>query len=262
MFFKDLQRDIRAFMRRDPAARSVVEVLLLYPGFHAIFGYRLAHRLWLWRMRFLARFISLFARFLTGAEIHPGAIIGHGFFIDHATGVVIGETAEIGEDVTLYHDVTLGGISPAVDSVSQVARKRHPTLRDGVIIGSGAQILGPITVGRNARVGANAVVLKDVAENTTVVGIPARAVGPRPSEEVTEFAAYGAQASAPDPVSRAIEGLNQKVADLTRRLHDMESASLAKSLGGSDETGTTGMSHGSDRDSDDDGSAATPRGGG
>ncbi|MEQ8370321.1 MAG: serine O-acetyltransferase EpsC [Alphaproteobacteria bacterium] len=254
MYFKDLQRDIQAFMRRDPAARSAAEVVLLYPGFHAIFWYRLSHRLWLWRLRFPARFISLFARFLTGIEIHPGAVIGHGFFIDHATGVVIGETAEIGNDVTLYHDVTLGGISPAVDSAAQVNQKRHPTLLDGVIVGSGAQILGPITVGRNARVGANAVVLKDVAENTTVVGIPARAVGPRPSDEVTQFAAYGTPAGAPDPVARALDGLNQKVAELTRRLAEMENARSGKESAGSDvsdpagaggTTGTTGKLAGS-----------------
>ena len=151
---KNLREDIDATIARDPAARSRLEVVLIYPGFQAVTLHRIAHACWRRGWRLLGRTISQFSRWTTGIEIHPAAVIGRRFFIDHGMGVVIGETSEIGDDVTLYHGVTLGGVSPSVDSHSQRDQKRHPTLEDGVIVGSGAQVLGPITVGRCARVGA------------------------------------------------------------------------------------------------------------
>ncbi len=162
-----IREDLAAARRHDPAARSGVEVALLYPGVHAIWAHRVNHRLWRWKLRFIARAGSQFTRFLTGIEIHPGAVIGRRFFIDHGAGVVIGETAEIGDDVMLYHGVTLGGRSLA-------GGKRHPTLGNGVIVGAGAKILGPITIGAGATVGANAVVTKDAAPESVLVGIPAK----------------------------------------------------------------------------------------
>ncbi|MGB1027973.1 MAG: serine O-acetyltransferase, partial [Rhodospirillaceae bacterium] len=167
MAFKRLREDIDAIMHRDPAARSRLEVLLCYPGLHAVLFYRVSNFLWRKNWPTMARVVSQIAKMLTAVEIHPGATIGRRFFIDHATGVVIGETAEIGHDVTIYHDVTLGGISLNPG-------KRHPTLEDGVIVGAGAQVLGPITVRTGARVGANAVVISEVPPGATVVGIPAR----------------------------------------------------------------------------------------
>lgn len=160
---------IRRIQQLDPAARSALEVLLLYPSVHAMMMYRIAHIFYHWRFFFLARFISQFARFLTGIEIHPGAKIGKGFFIDHGMGVVIGETVVIGNDVTIYHQVTLGG-------TGKEKGKRHPTIGDSVIIGTGAKVLGPITVGDYAKIGANAVVVKSVESHQTVVGIPAHPI--------------------------------------------------------------------------------------
>ncbi|MBL4690898.1 MAG: serine acetyltransferase, partial [Rhodospirillales bacterium] len=156
--FERFREDIAAFMERDPAARNGLEIVLCYPGFHALVIYRWAH--WLWQRKFLllARVISYLGRIVTAIEIHPGAEIGRRFVIDHGTGVVVGETSIIGDDVTLYHSVTLGGTSPAVDSHNQIGQKRHPTILDGAIIGSGAAVLGPITIGKCARVGANSVV--------------------------------------------------------------------------------------------------------
>ncbi|MCH8507003.1 MAG: serine O-acetyltransferase, partial [Ectothiorhodospiraceae bacterium] len=171
--FERLREDIRSVMDRDPAARNAFEVLTCYPGLHALLWHRLCHRLWNWRLRWLARCLSTGARWLTGIEIHPGARIGRRFFIDHGMGVVIGETAEIGDDVTLYHGVTLGGTSTAKG-------KRHPTLGNNIVVGAGAKVLGPIMVGDGARVGSNAVVLKDVPDGATLVGIPARIAGQRP----------------------------------------------------------------------------------
>jgi serine O-acetyltransferase len=165
--FKTLRRDVQAVFDRDPAARSTLEVILLYPGLHAVWLHRLAHSLWRDGFFLLARFISQFSRWLTGIEIHPGAQIGPGLFIDHGMATVIGETAEIGEDVTLYHNVTLGG-------VSWEKVKRHPTLEDHVVVGAGAQVLGPIRIGAHSRIGANSVVVKDVPPNSIVVGIPGR----------------------------------------------------------------------------------------
>ena len=210
-------------MARDPAARSRLEVIFCYPGFQALLIYRVSHALWKRGWRMLGRLMSHFGRIVTGIEIHPGAKIGRRLFIDHGMGVVIGETSEIGDDVTLYHDVTLGGVAPSIDSDSQRDVKRHPTLADGVIVGSGAQVLGPITIGKNARVGANAVVTKDVAHCATVVGIPARAVQPRQAEDNPQFVAYGTPTGdIPDPVARAIEGLLDEVQSLRARIGELE----------------------------------------
>ena len=193
--FADLKDEIDAIRARDPAARSRWDVMTSYASFHAVRFHRLAH--WLWRRRWfwLARYIAQWGRFWTGIEIHPGAKIGKRLFIDHGMGVVIGEFSEIGDDVTLYHGVTLGGVSPSENSAAQAGKKRHPTLGNNVVVGSGAQILGPITVGGCARVGANSVVVKDVKARTTVVGIPARVVRDSAQSEQTHtqapFVSYG-----------------------------------------------------------------------
>ncbi len=232
--FKTFRKDIAACMARDPAARSKLEVILAYPGFHAVVWYRIARWFWRRRMYLLGRFISHIGRMLTGIEIHPGASIGEGFFIDHGLGVVIGETAEIGDNVTLYHDVTLGGISPSEDSDAQRQQKRHPTLGNDVIVGSGAQILGPITVGDGARVGANSVVLVDVAPGTTVVGIPAKvARGRVPIDDAQRvpFAAYGTEANIPDPMQRVIDALLDKVQGLSMQVEDLERRLAEKDSG-------------------------------
>jgi len=164
-----LRHDIEVVFDRDPAARSVPEVVLSYPGLHAIWSHRLTHWLWIKNAKFLARCLSQLTRWLTGIEIHPGAIIGRGLFIDHGMGVVIGETAEVGDDVTMYHGVTLGGLSGHKG-------KRQPTSEDGVVIGAGAKILGPVVVGRDSRIGANAVVIKPVPPNSVVVGVPGKII--------------------------------------------------------------------------------------
>jgi serine O-acetyltransferase len=221
---KAMREDIRGVEDRDPAARSWLEIILCYPGFHAVVLYRAAHWAWRKNLKLLGRLISQFGRFLTGIEIHPGAMIGSSFFIDHGMGVVIGETAVIGDRVTLYHDVTLGGVAPSINTDSQRNQKRHPTLQDEVIVGSGAQILGPVTVGRCARVGANAVVTKDVQEGVTVVGIPGRAI-PRLTEYVGgKFSPYGTPiGDIPDPIARALEGLMDQVTMLKARVEELES---------------------------------------
>jgi serine O-acetyltransferase len=222
---KNLREDIDATIARDPAAKSRLEVVLLYPGFQAVLLHRFAHGCWTHGWHLLGRTISQFSRWVTGIEIHPGARIGRRCFIDHGMGVVIGETSEIGDDVTLYHGVTLGGVSPSEDSHSQRDQKRHPTLEDGVIVGSGAQVLGPITVGRCARVGANAVATKDVPSCVTVVGIPAKAIQPRDrrGEAEPRFVAYGTPTGdASDPVSRAIDGLLDEVQRLRARVGQLE----------------------------------------
>ncbi len=215
MVFKSLQEDIASIRQRDPAAHSWLEVVLCYPGLHALLFYRLAHWCWLAGLRVLGRFISHLGKFFTGIEIHPGATIGRRFFIDHGTGVVIGETAIIGDDVTLYHGVTLGG-------TSLHKGKRHPTLEDGVIVGSGAQVLGPITVAKGARIGANAVVLTDVPEGVTMVGIPARAAARKPKPGDAEFCAYGMDETIPDPVAREIYALRGQVTALLERVAELE----------------------------------------
>lgn len=216
--FKRLKEDIDSVFGRDPAVRSRIEVFFCYPGFHALRFYRLGHWLWTHGFRLLGRFVSHVGRVLTGIEIHPGAEIGHRFFIDHGMGVVIGETAVIGDDVTLYHGVTLGGVtwSPG---------KRHPTIEDGVVIGAGAQVLGPITVGKNARIGANAVVLKDVPPETTMVGVAARPAtrSADKREERERFPAYGTPSpNLSDPMSRSIEALLDEISLLKARVEQLE----------------------------------------
>ena len=204
--FDRAKEEIRVIFDRDPAARSAWEVITCYPGFHALLFHRLAHQLWKWEMKWLARFLSHIARWFTGIEIHPAALIGRRFFIDHGMGVVIGETALIGDDCTLYHGVTLGG-------TSWNKGKRHPTLANGVVVGAGAKILGPITIGRDARIGSNAVVVKDVPDGATAVGIPARILdnGPKGAREESAakmgFTAYGIGADVNDPMVKAIHGL-------------------------------------------------------
>lgn len=226
MVFKRLGEDIRAFVDRDPAARSTWEVAICYPGFHAIMVHRLAHALWRRRLHFIARCVSQIGRFFTGVEIHPGAMIGRRFVIDHGQGVVIGETAEIDDDVTMYQSVTLGGIAPSIDSRSQVSVKRHPTIEANVIIGSGAQILGPITIGEGARIGANSVVTKDVPAGVTAVGIPAHVITEAGdgSGRGHAFRAYGtAPGGCPDPYGEDIEGLRAEIKALNERLLQAES---------------------------------------
>lgn len=216
MVFKSLQEDIVSIRQRDPAAHSWLEVVLCYPGFHALLFYRLAHWCWGRGFRVLGRFVSHVGKIFTGIEIHPGATLGRRFFIDHGTGVVIGETAIIGDDVTIYHGVTLGG-------TSLHKGKRHPTLEDGVIVGSGAQVLGPITVSKGARIGANAVVLTDVPAGATMVGIPARMAMRKPKSGEAEFCAYGlADDTMPDPVARAIDSLRGQVGSLLERVAELE----------------------------------------
>ena len=168
---------LQSIIDRDPAAKSKLSLILTYPGVKAVFFHKLAHFFSVAKFDLIARIISQFSRFLTGIEIHPGAKIGKNLFIDHGMGVVIGETSKIGDNVTIYHMVTLGGISPSINSNDQRQTKRHPTLMDNVVVGSGAQILGPVVVGKNSKIGANAVVTKDVPENAVMIGIPAKNVG-------------------------------------------------------------------------------------
>ena len=180
---------LQSVIDRDPAAKSKLSVVLTYPGVKAVFFHRIAHFFCVAKFDLIARIISQFSRFLTGIEIHPKAKIGKNLFIDHGMGVVIGETSEIGDNVTIYHMVTLGGISPSINSSNQRDVKRHPTLKNNVVVGSGAQVLGPIVVGENAKIGANAVVTKDVPENAVMVGIPAKNVGAVPTDK--KFRPYG-----------------------------------------------------------------------
>lgn len=196
--FSNIREDIKSVFDRDPAARTTFEVLTCYPGLHARIFHRLSNRLWHMGLKWLARFISHIARGLTGIEIHPGATIGRRFFIDHGMGVVIGETAEIGDDVTLYHGVTLGG-------TSWKEGKRHPTLGNGVVVGAGAKILGPIHIGDNAKIGSNAVVVKDVPAGATAAGIPARILDD--AKKSAGFNAYGLSNDQNDPVAKALHGL-------------------------------------------------------
>ena len=167
---------LESIIKRDPAAKSKLSIILTYPGAKAVFFHKIANFFAIAKFNLIARIISQFSRFLTGIEIHPKANIGKNLFIDHGMGVVIGETSEIGDNVTIYHMATLGGISPSINSNEQRNIKRHPTLKDNVVVGSGAQILGPVTVGKNAKIGANAVVTKDVPDNAVMVGIPAKNV--------------------------------------------------------------------------------------
>ena len=231
--FRHLREDIASVFDRDPAARTTWEVLTCYPGLHALLFHRLGHWFWGHGLRWLGRLTSHVGRWLTGIEIHPGATIGRRVFIDHGMGVVIGETAEVGEDTTLYHGVTLGG-------TTWNKGKRHPTLGRNVVVGAGAKILGPIKVGDGAKIGSNAVVVKDVPDGATVVGIPGRIVEAGPSKEGARFAAYAVVQNQDDPYAKAIQtlvdhsheleqsvaALHGKLAELERELarHEAESA--------------------------------------
>ncbi len=209
-----LKEDLACVFQRDPAARSKLEVLTTYPGVHAILAHRVSHRLWRGGWRFPARFLAFLSRTLTNVDIHPGATIGHRFFIDHGACVVIGETAEVGDDVTLYHGVTLGG-------TSWNKGKRHPTLSDGVVVGAGAKILGPITVGERVRIGANSVVVKNVPADCTVVGVPGRIVDTRVG---TARPANGISLDhnmLPDPVAKSIACLIERIETLEKELSEL-----------------------------------------
>jgi len=220
---KRFYEDIQTVFDRDPAARHTLEILTTYPGVHAILFHRLAHGFWKIKLKWLARFISAISRWLTGIEIHPGAKIGRRFFIDHGMGVVIGETAEIGDDCTLYHGVTLGG-------TSWDKGKRHPSLGNNVVVGAGAKILGPIMINNNARVGSNSVVVKDVPEGATVVGIPAHVVGSAEHQRASgEFQAYGQKANADDPIAVAIHQLCERLQDMDE--HNRELLKRLKKAG-------------------------------
>lgn len=214
---EQVREDIRVVFDRDPAARSTWEIVTCYPGFHALLFHRLSHRLWQLEFKWLARWISHFSRWITGIEIHPGATIGRRFFIDHGMGVVIGETSVIGDECTLYHGVTLGG-------TSWNKGKRHPTLGTGVVIGAGAKVLGPILLGDGARVGSNAVVVKDVPAGSTAVGIPARILDEESKlvrEQAAErmgFSAYAISADMNDPVVKAIHGIVDHTAHTDGRI--------------------------------------------
>lgn len=219
--FKRLREDIATIRQRDPAARSGWEVLTCYPGLHALVLHRLAHACWRAQRRWLARFISQFARFLTGIEIHPGATIGRRVFIDHGMGVVIGETAEVGDDCTIYQGVTLGG------TMLTRGAKRHPTLERGVIVGAGAKVLGGFTIGAEAKIGSNAVVVKPVPAGGTAVGNPARIVMPADAKRTPErvaFCAYGITPNAEDPVSLTLHGLIDHTAKEAQRVDEIVAA--------------------------------------
>ncbi len=211
--------DIRSVFKRDPAARNVFEIITCYSGVQAVIIYRFTHLLWRYKLCWLARFISTLARWITGIEIHPGAVIGRHFFIDHGMGVVIGETSEIGDDCMMYHGVTLGGTS--WDKV-----KRHPTLKDGVIIGAGAKILGPITLGKNVRVGSNSVVVRSVDDNCTVVGIPGRVLKKKVSDD-DHFDSYAAStsSSANDPTVQAVNSIIERLADIDEQIANLSGVS-------------------------------------
>ena len=223
--FKLIIADLKSAKDRDPAARSTIEVCFTYSGFHAICLHRVCHFLWNLKLKFIARLISNFSRILTSIEIHPAASIGEGFFIDHGAGLVIGETAIIGKNVTIYQQATLGGISPSVNSASQRNLKRHPTIADNVIIGSGAQILGPIYVGQNSRIGANAVVIRDVPDNMTYVGVPARKLESSVNKEC--FEAYGiSKGKIDDPNKKSILALFKELHTLNEKISFLESKIL------------------------------------
>ncbi len=230
--FSRVREDIRCALDRDPAARNGLEVLLTYPGIHALLVHRMAHWLWSVDLRLLARMLANAARLFTGIEIHPAAEIGRRFFIDHGMGVVIGETAVIGDDCTLYHGVTLGG-------TSWEQGKRHPTLADGVVVGAGAKVLGPIEIGAAARIGSNAVVLRNVPAGATVVGVPGRLITTKETATTSRhaeiadkmgFDAYGATRDAPDPVAHAINCMLEHINVMDKRMLSM--CESIKQMGG------------------------------
>ena len=203
--FKTLYEDIKTVLDRDPAARNFMEVLLCYSGFHALTMHRVSHWLWCHKFKFLARFNAMIARFFTGVEIHPAAKIGRRFFIDHGMGVVIGETAEVGDDVTIYHGVTLGGVSLKKE-------KRHPTIGNNVIIGAGAKVLGPFKVGDRVRIGANSVVLHEVPDDATVVGVPGRITGDSKRNDMFDHTEL------PDPVANAFNCIIDRIVEMEKEI--------------------------------------------
>ncbi|MBI3802646.1 MAG: serine O-acetyltransferase [Nitrospirae bacterium] len=211
--FRAMRDDIRAIFERDPAARSVIEIVLTYSGFHATLLHRVSHFLWRKNVPVIPRLVSHFSRFITGIEIHPGAVIGEAFFIDHGMGVVIGETAEIGKNVTLYQGVTLGG-------TGQEPGKRHPTLGDNVIVGAGAKVLGAIVIGNHVRIGANSVVLQSVPDHATVVGIPGKIIHRSKKEGTLDHT------NLPDPIAERIERLERELQELKRDLQHRVSHTL------------------------------------
>ncbi len=221
--FKRIEEDFSVIFNRDPAARSRLEIVFCYPGFQAIQFYRLAHWLWNIGFRFAGRLVSHLGRMITGIEIHPAAKIGKGLFIDHGMGVVIGETAIIENDVTLYHGVTLGGVAP-VDELDR--KQRHPHIKNGVIIGAGAQLLGAIVVGQNARIGSNAVVVRDVPENSIMVGVPAhravkRQYDKEPCGDADNFDAYASGSAQNDPLLRSIKELQNEMRKLQNEIAEL-----------------------------------------
>lgn len=234
--FSRIKDDIQGVFHRDPAARNTFEVLTNYPGLHAVWLHRVSHRLWKAQWKWLARSLSTFSRWLTGIEIHPGATLGRRVFIDHGMGVVIGETAEIGDDVTLYHGVTLGG-------TSWKAGKRHPTLKNGAVVGAGAKVLGPIVIGENAKVGSNSVVVKDIPDGATAVGIPGRIIVSKQQDisaninpqrdkiaQKYGFDAYAVAPDNPDPVANAMGIMLEHMHQMDTKVEEM--CKVIQSLGG------------------------------
>lgn len=213
--FRSIREQVDTIFREDPAAKSVLEIVLCYPGFHAILLHRLSHRLYNAGVPLLPRFISQIGRFMTGIEIHPGATIGRRFFIDHGSGVVIGETSEIGDDVLIYQGVTLGG-------TGKEKGKRHPTLGNHVVVGTGAKVLGSITIGDHVKIGAGSVVIHPVPDHSTVVGIPGRVVRTRIENE-----GQLAHGSLPDPEGQAIEDLGRRIEHLEQLVHDLKEEKLS-----------------------------------
>ncbi len=228
MIFKNLLKEIDSIIDRDPAAGSRIGVVFLYPTFHVMFFYKIGNIFWRYNLRFFARMIMYFARIFTGIEIHPAAKIGANFFMDHGLGIVIGETTEIGDNVTIYQGVTLGGIMPSIESDLQRNQKRHPTIGNNVIIGSGAQILGAINVGENARIGANSVVSKDVPANVTVAGVPAREFARSKKKE--SFRAYGISANHSDPREKILVDLLKKVENLEKKIKALSNEKNEKKI--------------------------------
>ena len=221
-FFNLIKSDLCAAKQRDPAARSYLEIILTYSGFHAILFHRICHLLWKIKLKLLSRFLANISRILTSIEIHPAVLVDEGFFIDHGSGLVIGETSVIGRNVTIYQQATLGGLSPSINSDSQRNIKRHPTIGNNVIIGSGAQILGPIFIGHNSRIGTNAVVLKNVPENHTFVGIPARKIESQLQNET--FEAYGvSEGKIDDPNKKSILAMFNEIHLLNEKVKSIES---------------------------------------
>ena len=221
MSIKNIFKEIDSIIERDPAAGSRLGVIFLYPSFHVMLFYKIGNVLWRYNLKFLARLIMHFARIFTGIEIHPAAKIGSKFFMDHGQGIVLGETAEIGENVTIYQGVTLGGIMPSIESDSQRNQKRHPSIGNNVIIGSGAQILGAINIGDNSRIGANSVVSKDVSPNITVAGIPAREFARSVKKET--FKPYAISDGDADPREKVLETLLKKIEILEKKIKKIES---------------------------------------